>query len=141
MKQELSSGGLVFKKQQNQWQVLLVKHAATDYWGFPKGLVGDSKPNESLETAALREVQEEGGVKAKIITALPQPSRYQTSWRGQSIAKTVYYFVMKFISGDPNNHDEEISEAGWFTIPKALLTLTYANDQQLLKQALNHLPK
>lgn len=135
MKKETSSGGIVFRQSQNEWQVLLVKHASTLYWGFPKGLVGDFDKDESLETAALREVEEEGGVKAKIIASLPQPSRYQTSWRGETINKTVYYFVMKFVSGDPQNHDQEISEAGWFSIPKALRALTYANDQHFLKQA------
>lgn len=135
MKKETSSGGIVFRTNKNKCQVLLVKHASTSYWGFPKGLVGDFDKNESLETAALREVEEEGGVKAKIIAPLSQPTRYQTSWRGETINKTVYYFVMKYVSGDPKNHDQEISEAGWFSIPKALKTLTYANDQHFLKQA------
>ena len=136
MKSEISSGGIVFKKNGDQLMVLLVKHASTNYWGFPKGLVGDWQKNESQESAALREVQEEGGVKAKIIAALSQPTHYQTSWRGQPIAKTVHYFVMQYLSGNPDSHDKEVSEAEFTTIEKAKQTLTYDNDRQNLKEAL-----
>ena len=136
MKSEISSGGIVFCQKDQEWQVLLVKHAATKYWGFPKGVVADHQKNESLKEAALREVQEEGGVKAKIITALPSPTRYQTSWRGEPIDKTVHYFVMQYLSGNPNNHDQEVSQAGFFTIEQASQTLTYENDRQNLKKGL-----
>jgi len=141
MRHELSSGGIVFRKHKQERQVLLIKHAATKYWGFPKGLVGDFQKNESLEAAALREVEEEGGVKAKIISALPHPTRYQTSWQGELINKTVHFFVMEFLSGDPKNHDLEVSRAGWFSIKKAFETLTYKNDHNNLKEALKIISK
>lgn len=135
MRSEISSGGIVFKKDNNQLMVLLIKHAATKYWGFPKGLVGDFDKEESLETAALREVEEEGGVKAKIIAPLSQPTHYQTSWRGQPVTKTVHYFVMQYLSGKTDDHDKEVSEAKFTTIEKAQQTLTYDNDRQNLKEA------
>jgi len=136
MRKETSAGGIVFKKDKNKNMVLLVKHAGTNYWGFPKGLVGDFQKDESPKQAALREVEEEGGVKAKIITPLPKPTRYQTNWRGEEIDKTVYYYVMQFLSGNPANHDHEIAEAKWFNIKDASETLTYQNDRQNLQQAL-----
>jgi ADP-ribose pyrophosphatase YjhB (NUDIX family) len=136
MKKETSSGGIVFNKNKNPTTVLLIKHAGTNYWGFPKGLVADKNQNETLTEAALREVQEEGGVKAKILSPIKTPSRYQTNWRGQLVDKTVYYFVMHFLSGNTKDHDQEVSEAKFMTIDKALDTLTYQNDKQVLKQAL-----
>jgi ADP-ribose pyrophosphatase YjhB (NUDIX family) len=141
MRKEVSAGGLVFKKVNNKWQVLLVRHAGTDYWGFPKGLVGDFKKGELPEKAALREVEEEGGVKAKIIAPLPKPTRYHTSWRGELIDKTVHYFVMKYLSGNPDDHDHEISEARFMSFEEAKQTLTYKNDLENLKQALPFLPR
>ena len=136
MKKELSSGGIVFRKIDKTQTVLLIKHAGTGYWGFPKGLVGDKDKNESLEQAALRETKEEGGVEAQIMAKLTTPTYYQTSWRGEPIEKTVHYFVMQFLSGDPKNHDLEVSKAEFVTIDKAFKTLTYQNDHQNLKQAL-----
>ena len=136
MKKQTSSGGIVFNKNKNPTTVLLVKHAGTDYWGFPKGLVGDKNKNESIETAALREVEEEGGIKAQILAKLTTPTHYQTSWRGEPIEKTVYYFVMEYLSGDPKNHDSEVSKAEFLTIDKAFETLTYQNDKENLKEAL-----
>ena len=136
MKKETSSGGIVFRTNKNKCQVLLVKHASTSYWGFPKGLVGDFDKNESLETAALREVEEEGGIKAKIIIQQPIKTGYQYQWQGKLIDKTVFYFLMEYLSGDPKNHDWEMSEAKFVTEEEVQKTLTYPSDQQAFQAML-----
>ena len=135
MKKELSAGGVVFRKKNNQIYVLLVKHTSSNHWGFPKGLVGDQQSNETLEQAALREVKEEGGIKAKIIKKTSIPSQYTYTWEKQRIAKTVWYYLMEYISGDPINHDKEVSEAKFISAQKAKKTLTYKNDVLILQKA------
>ncbi len=48
----------------------------------------------------------------------------------------VTYFLMKYISGDPKNHDWEVSEAGWYEPQDALKRLDFSQDKTLLKKAL-----
>ena len=74
---QTSAGGIVFKKVYHlpstiyylAW--LICQHSQHHGWVFPKGLVGDNEKKESMEQAALREVEEEGGVKTKIIAKKP----------------------------------------------------------------------
>lgn len=133
---QISAGGLVFKKEKNRTLWLIVQHSAHKGWVFPKGLVGDKVDNESLEEAALREVEEEGGVKAKIILKQPVKTFYQYHWQNKLIKKTVYYFLMEYLAGDPKNHDWEVSEAKFVTDEEVKKTLTYQSDKEAFEKIL-----
>ena len=64
----LAAGGVVFD---DAGRVLLVEpkgHFDGYVWTFPKGR---PEPGESLEQAAVREVLEESGVEAEIVSAIP----------------------------------------------------------------------
>lgn len=142
MKRQFSAGGIVFN---DKGQVLLTKHSQNHYWGFPKGLID---PGQTSKQAALREVKEEGGVEAQIIEkvgdskyvytfgGLASPDETGASRSGEKIFKVVTMFLMKYISGDPQDHDWEMEDVGWFTPEDALKTLSFSNDKQLLKKAL-----
>jgi len=67
MKLEFSAGGIVVKKQNGQDVILVSQHSQHHGWVFPKGLIGDHIKDEKKEDTALREVEEETGVKGKII--------------------------------------------------------------------------
>ena len=128
MKREFSAGGIVFNKN----KVLLTKHSQNHHWGFPKGLI--EKGHTSEETA-LREVKEEGGVEAEILEKIGY-SKYMYTFEGEKIFKVVTYYLMKYVSGDPKDHDWEMEDAGWFSPEEALKTLSFSQDKNLLKQAL-----
>ncbi|MBI2018207.1 NUDIX hydrolase [Candidatus Daviesbacteria bacterium] len=129
MKREFSAGGIVFNKAN---QVLLTKHSQNKHWSFPKGLID---PGQTSKEAAIREVREEGGVEAEILSKAGY-SKYVYTLNGEKIFKVVTYFLMKYKNGDPNNHDWEVEEAGWYDINEALKQLTFSQDKQLLKKAL-----
>lgn len=133
---QTSAGGIVYKKQAGKVLWLIGQHSQHKGWVFPKGLVADQHQNERLDDAALREVEEEGGVKAKIIKLLPSPVSYIYRFEGQLTKKTVYYFLMEYVSGDPQNHDWEMSEAKFVTEEEAMQTLTYPSDKQAFTAAL-----
>lgn len=131
MKREFSAGGIVFN---NQSQVLLTQHSSNHYWGFPKGHVD---PGQNIKEAALREVKEEGGVEAEVIEKVGDSKYvYTHPETGEKIFKVVTIFLMKYFSGDPQDHDWEVEEAKWFTPEEALKTLSFSNDKTLLKKAL-----
>lgn len=142
-KHEISAGGIVFrkikdslsKKEKIEW--LVVQHSQHKGWVFPKGLVGDKKKGENMKEAALRETAEEGGVKAKIISQLPKPVEYFYHFQGQLVKKTVYYYLMEYVDGDPKNHDWEVSEAKFLSEDEVKKILTYPSDREAFKMALS----
>lgn len=129
MKREFSAGGIVFN---NNGQVLLTKHSQNKHWSFPKGLIDSG---QTAQQAALREVKEEGGIAAEILDKVGY-SKYVYTFNGEKIFKIVTYFLMKYLSGDIKDHDFEVEEAGWYTPEAALKQLTFAQDKELLKKAL-----
>ena len=136
-KTETSAGGIVYKKQANSVLWLITQHSQNKGWGFPKGLVGDKVRNEPMDSAALREVEEEGGVKAKIIAKIEKPTNYMYKFQGYLIKKTVHYFLMEYISGDPKNHDWEMMDAKFVSAEEVEKTLTYTSDKEAFTEALS----
>ena len=150
-KTETSSGGIVFKRLTSNdkrlttlW--LICQHSYHKGWVFPKGLIGDKESNESKEEAALREVEEEGGIKTKIIHPEPVIVHFDYQWKGSPHAKgneeiilvhkTVYYYLMEYISGDPKDHDWEMSDVKFVKEDEVIKTLTYESDKEAFKKIL-----
>ena len=141
---EYSAGGIVYKKVKGQkskidrnrilW--LVAQHSYHKGWVFPKGLIGDHKEGESKEETALREVEEETGVKARIIKKLDNPATYFYTWQGDKRFKTVYYFLMEFLSEDLGKKDTEMSEVVWISTDEVLEKLSYKSDKLAFKEAL-----
>lgn len=129
MKREFSAGGIVFN---SKGQVLVTKHSQNKHWSFPKGLID---PGQTVEEAALREVKEEGGVEAEILDKVGY-SKYIYSFNGEKIFKVVTYFLMKYLKGNIKDHDFEVEESGWFEPKDALKQLSFSQDKELLKKAL-----
>jgi len=138
---QTSAGGIVFKqisrnKKQETKLWLITQHSQHKGWVFPKGLVGDHDKNESMKTAALREVKEEGGIEAKIVDDKPIVTKYQYRWQGNFIKKTVYYFLMEYVSGDPKDHDWEMMDAKFVTEAEVKKTLTYKSDREAFEKVI-----
>lgn len=129
MKFEFSAGGIVFKKEGKKTLILVSKHSGHHGWVFPKGLIGDHVKNEKKEATAIREVEEETGVKAKILEEI-EPTTYWYNWEGEKIRKTVYYFVMKETGGDITEHDDEMEEVEWIPFDEVEARLTYDSDKK-----------
>lgn len=133
---ETSAGGIVYRKKNNSFDWLIIQHTGAKHWGFPKGHVGDKVQNEKCEEAAIREVLEEGGIQARIISSEPISTSYIYKMKKILRKKTVHYYVMEYISGDPNNHDSEVQEAKFISTEDLMNTLTYDTDKKAFKEAL-----
>jgi 8-oxo-dGTP pyrophosphatase MutT (NUDIX family) len=147
MTREFSAGGIVYRKfeirnrpEGARFEIrwLVCQHSQHKGWVFPKGLIGDKKDGESSEETAIREVEEETGAKAKILAKLKPPATYFYTWKGEKRFKTVYYFLMEYVSGDIGKHDMEMSAVEWWDEEKVEKDLTYKSDKEAFEQALLH---
>jgi len=108
--------------------VLLVHRPAYDDWTFPKGKVD---AGESDEDCAVREVEEETGLRCVLGRELPS-TRYDDA-RGRS--KVVRYWVMD-VAGGELRFEHEVDEARWLAPDEAAALLTYERDLDVLREAL-----
>lgn len=134
MKFEFSAGGVVFKKEGEETLILLGQHSQHHGWVFPKGLIGDTVKGELKEATAVREVEEETGVLAEIGKPLT-PVVYWYQWEGEKRKKTVYYFLMRFLSEDPSVKDAEMEAIAWLPTEEVAGRLTYPSDKKVWQEA------
>ena len=132
---EFSAGGIVFKKEKRKVFILVSQHSGHHGWVFPKGRIGDYVEKEGKRETALREVKEETGVGGKILKTL-KPVTYFYKWEGKTIKKTVYYFLMEYVSGDIKDHDWEMENVEWLPIEQVAEKLSYSSDKKVWKEAL-----
>ncbi|MCL5676112.1 MAG: NUDIX domain-containing protein [Patescibacteria group bacterium] len=140
-KKEFSSGGIVYRNVSGKTEWLVVQHSQHKGWIFPKGLIGDTKDGETAKETAVREVEEEGGINAKIVLDKPFVTNYFYTFNGQKIFKTVSFYLMEYLSGDTNDHDWEVLDAKWLSTGDVRKTLTFPADKQLFAKAVIALNK
>lgn len=143
MKFEFSAGGVVVKHEKTRkgtkttrkdTKILVAQHSEHHGWVFPKGLIGDHVKGEKKEATAIREVEEETGVQAKILQELP-PAEYWYQLKGQKIKKRVYYFLMEYISENRDKRDMEMENVDWLPLTEVENRLTYSSDKKVWKEA------
>ena len=121
-----ASGGVVWRRGDRGLEVALVHRPKYDDWSFPKGKLDGG---ESWERAALREVEEEVGLKCRLGHELP-PTAYRDN-KGRS--KVVRYWMMEPLAGEfvPSH---EVDEVRWMPADRAADMLTYPHDRELLRE-------
>jgi len=138
MKTELSAGGVIYRKKDDSFEILLLKDKNNN-WTFPKGLI---EANEDKIETAKREIGEEVGLKKiKFVSELPMIG-YWYKWQKDLVKKTVYYFMFEAEGNEePKPQKEEgISEVKWFTPSKALTVIGYRKtNEPVLKEAIKKL--
>lgn len=129
---EVSAGGVVVREGAEGPEVLICKAAGYHKWVLPKGLVD---PGETHQQTALREVREEVGVEAEIVGELGQPETYVYMARGTRVFKTVHYYLMRYVSGRPEDHDYEIEEARWVRFDEGIEMMGFEGGREMLRRA------
>ncbi len=82
----LSSGGVIVRKVNEKWEFLILR--SFSYWDFPKGV---NNPGEDPWEGALREIQEETGLKN--LTDSWKKSFYETRPYGKG--KVARYYILE----------------------------------------------
>lgn len=116
VRREVAEGGV---------EVLLVHRPRYDDWTLPKG---KRDAGETDEACALREIEEESGLRCELGVELPS-TRY-TDHKGRQ--KVVRYWTATVVGGTFTPNDE-VDEVRWVAPDEARQLLTYERDRAVLE--------
>ncbi len=138
MQRLFSAGIIIFFARGTKREYLLLQYAA-GHWDLPKGKI---EKGETKEQAALRELEEETGLTARIILGFQETLAYWFKGykKGDLVHKTVYFFIGRTSKKKVFLSDEHISYV-WLPYKKAVEALSYKNAKQILQKAERFLNK
>lgn len=134
-RREISAGCVVYRTTDGMTEVALIQPRDRKAWALPKGLI---EPGEAPEIAAQREAREETGLSGTIVTKLDTIKySYMAKWESPPtrVFKIVTFYLLKFTSGDPSQHDREVDRVEWFPIDKAISSASYPQEKTVLRKA------
>jgi 8-oxo-dGTP diphosphatase len=120
-----AAGGVVRRRGERGHEIAVIHRPRYDDWSLPKGKLD---PGETWEEAALREVQEEIGLRCTLGEELPPVSYADNKGR----AKVVRYWVMDDCEGSFTPNDE-VDEVRWLPPAEAVRVLSYPHDRRLVE--------
>ncbi len=126
-----AAGGVVLRRCNHNIEVLVIHRPKYDDWSFPKG---KAEPGETPVATALREIEEESSVIAVLLHDLEAVS-YDTPQA--ALNKLVTYFVMTPKGEHDFKKNDEVDEVQWLGVDEAAKKLSYDNDIDLLRKAIN----
>lgn len=151
---EFSAGGVVFKEEAHKIFWLVTESRPSElypkgFWRLPKGWLDDKESGElpgplasgkkratedELQRGALKEVEEEGGVEAKVVSKIGTFKFFSKSSRGK-VLKFVTFYLMRWTGDLPAGPDFETSEVLWLPFEDARKKLTYSSERKVLDKA------
>jgi 8-oxo-dGTP pyrophosphatase MutT (NUDIX family) len=153
MLREISAGGVVIRNRDGIWWMAAIEPPVDNAEGsvtpakrkiiiaLPKGLVD---PGEKPLDTARREVYEETGVTADLITKLGDIKYvYNRTWSdGERVFKIVSFYLMRYVSGRINQIAPamriEVAKASWIPLSEAAKRLAYKGEKQMAGKALEY---
>ncbi len=132
MQRLFSAGIIIFYERAGKREYLLL-HYAAGHWDLPKGKI---EKGETKEQAALRELEEETGLAARILPGFEQTFGYwfKGYQEGELTHKTVYFFIGRTNKKKVALSHEHIGYT-WLPYKQALKQLTYKNARETLQKA------
>jgi 8-oxo-dGTP pyrophosphatase MutT (NUDIX family) len=133
---ERSAGGVVVRGK--EVVVIVPTRRASDgsrVLALPKGHID---PGENALQAATREVREETGIVGEPITELGE-TRYWYRRDGQTIPKSVCFYLFSYVEGSTEDHDDEVEEARWIALTDAQSELSHTAEREMVARAAQYL--
>lgn len=148
MVREISSGGLVIRRLEGEWMLAVIEPqrepgaATKTIFALPKGIVD---AGEAPEQTAVREVQEETGLRATPITKLSDIKYvYVRSWGDKErVFKIVSFYLLRYESGEIGQivpeMKIEVKQALWIPLNEAARKLSYRGEKDMVRRAQEYL--
>ena len=123
-----AAGAVVLRRTKGKrLQVLVIHRPSYHDWSLPKGKLD---PDEYLAAAAARETLEETAIKVRLRHPVDR-IQYQIP----SGVKRVAYWLGTEVATRRFKRNSEVDQRAWLSIPSALKRMTYADERELLEQA------
>lgn len=152
MAREISAGGVVLRHMQGRWFLAAIEPRRDNdpkpatrkapVLALPKGIVD---PGERPEQTAVREVREETGVEAELVTKLKDIRYvYVRTWGDRArVFKIVSFFLLRYASGKLGEISpemrHEVKSASWVPLDEAVRKLSYKGEREVAELALKYL--
>jgi ADP-ribose pyrophosphatase YjhB (NUDIX family) len=130
---ETSAGGLVVDRSGPEPRAALIaRHDRRGrlVWSLPKGHVEDG---ETPEQAAVREVEEETGIRGTVVAPLGTIDFWFVADQ-RRVHKTVHHFLLEAAGGELSDADIEVVEVAWIPLSEVSDRLAYADERRLLER-------
>jgi len=132
---QVSSGGVAFRTGEAGAEVALISVGPQQRWQLPKGIVDAS---ETPEATAVREVREEAGIQATLLQKIETIEYWYVGEQGKQrvrFHKFVHFFLLRYTSGNIQDHDWEVNEARWVPLEEAIRMLSFKTERQVVEKA------
>jgi 8-oxo-dGTP pyrophosphatase MutT (NUDIX family) len=134
---EHSAGGVVLVPVGRQTFVALIEVQDGRVLALPKGHLEEGE--EAVQTA-VREVWEETGLRTKSLAPLGEISYWFYSRRLRArIAKRVEFFLLQYLAGSPEHHNDEVNGVSLVPLHAAAATVSYPGERDVILRAHAHL--
>lgn len=126
---ERSAGGAVLTLRGDGPHLIMIATRGGTRWGLPKGA---AHAGETAAEAAVREVQEETGVRAEVVRPL-ETIEYFFRAGGSLIHKYVEFFLMLYREGELVPQLTEVDDVAWFPLAEALQRSSFPSERKMLE--------
>lgn len=139
VRRSYSAGGVPFRPGAEGIQVALIATAGGHRWQLPKGRL---EPGEGAVQAAIREVEEETGLRTVVELFLRTVEYSYTDTYRREIPETVYkrvdFYLLRVVGGELSDLSFEVDGVLWASPEEALKRLTFSGERECVRQALEH---
>ena len=132
--EETSAGGLVVDRSGTTPVVALIgrlDRRGRLLWSLPKGHL---EAGETAEDAAIREVEEETGIRGRVVAPLGTIDYWFVA-EDRRIHKTVHHYLLEASGGQLSDADLEVDEVAWVPLGELTARLAYAGERRLAETA------
>jgi ADP-ribose pyrophosphatase YjhB (NUDIX family) len=138
--EEISAGGIVVDRGAPRPAAALIARLDRRgrlLWSLPKGHL---EAGETAEDAAVREIEEETGIRGRVLAPLGTVDFWFVA-EDRRVHKTVHHYLLEAYGGELSDTDVEVDQVAWVPLEEVPRRLAYPGERRLVAAAAELLAK